>query len=108
MAETYTTYVACRTALHVLVSEIAKGVFIVEFFFFQAEDGIRDLTVTGVQTCALPISRRSVEPRRRFARSARPSHRDAFGRSRASAQPAFSAGDRRTTVVPASAPLGRS
>src|SRR2546430_8519377 len=28
----------------------------VPFFFFQAEDGIRDLTVTGVQTCALPIS----------------------------------------------------
>src|SRR5256886_12454329 len=26
-------------------------------FFFQAEDGIRDLTVTGVQTCALPIYR---------------------------------------------------
>src|SRR5688572_22081414 len=29
-------------------------------FFFQAEDGIRDLTVTGVQTCALPISKLSV------------------------------------------------
>src|SRR2546427_4862312 len=28
------------------------------FFFFQAEDGIRDLTVTGVQTCALPICAR--------------------------------------------------
>src|SRR2546430_11710478 len=28
---------------------------IMSFFFFQAEDGIRDLTVTGVQTCALPI-----------------------------------------------------
>src|SRR6266496_2977280 len=28
-------------------------------FFFQAEDGIRDLYVTGVQTCALPISRQS-------------------------------------------------
>src|SRR2546430_12017687 len=27
------------------------------YFFFQAEDGIRDLTVTGVQTCALPILR---------------------------------------------------
>src|SRR6266496_3600753 len=27
------------------------------FFFFQAEDGIRDLYVTGVQTCALPIYR---------------------------------------------------
>src|SRR2546430_11186933 len=26
-----------------------------KIFFFQAEDGIRDLTVTGVQTCALPI-----------------------------------------------------
>src|SRR5690606_40295050 len=26
------------------------------FFFFQAEDGIRDFHVTGVQTCALPIS----------------------------------------------------
>src|SRR5436305_5884978 len=31
-------------------------VFGVIFFFFQAEDGIRDADVTGVQTCALPIS----------------------------------------------------
>src|SRR5690349_23616332 len=30
-------------------------VFCFFFFFFQAEDGIRDLYVTGVQTCALPI-----------------------------------------------------
>src|SRR2546430_2729233 len=30
--------------------------------FFQAEDGIRDLTVTGVQTCALPISGRGDHP----------------------------------------------
>src|SRR2546425_8596832 len=30
----------------------------VVFFFFQAEDGIRDKLVTGVQTCALPICRR--------------------------------------------------
>src|SRR5690349_22851755 len=29
--------------------------FLFFFFFFQAEDGIRDLYVTGVQTCALPI-----------------------------------------------------
>src|SRR5207253_5871956 len=35
--------------------EISFGVF---FFFFQAEDGIRDGHVTGVQTCALPIYRR--------------------------------------------------
>src|SRR5690606_39529594 len=31
-------------------------VFFRVFFFFQAEDGIRDFHVTGVQTCALPIS----------------------------------------------------
>src|SRR5256885_3926192 len=31
------------------------------FFFFQAEDGIRDYKVTGVQTCALPISVNRVE-----------------------------------------------
>src|SRR5437867_7183724 len=39
------------------------------FFFFQAEDGIRDRTVTGVQTCALPIFLRwaFVWPINRFA-----------------------------------------
>ena len=31
------------------------------FFFFQAEDGIRDYKVTGVQTCALPISLPPIE-----------------------------------------------
>src|SRR5205085_7314589 len=36
-------------------------------FFFQAEDGIRDLTVTGVQTCALPISTRKNRPSRAMA-----------------------------------------
>src|ERR1022692_4860624 len=30
-------------------------IFVCIFFFFQAEDGIRDYKVTGVQTCALPI-----------------------------------------------------
>src|SRR5688572_26760077 len=39
------------------------------FFFFQAEDGIRDLTVTGVQTCALPILRLTAQatPRNKFS-----------------------------------------
>src|SRR5258706_7287570 len=32
------------------------------FFFFQAEDGIRDWSVTGVQTCALPILRSYLDP----------------------------------------------
>src|SRR5256886_10126501 len=34
----------------------SRQVVFSDIFFFQAEDGIRDLTVTGVQTCALPIS----------------------------------------------------
>src|SRR2546426_8688811 len=37
------------------------------FFFFQAEDGIRDYKVTGVQTCALPISGADLEQSRRRA-----------------------------------------
>src|SRR5256885_4611301 len=37
--------------------DLLAGAFdLVVFFFFQAEDGIRDYKVTGVQTCALPIS----------------------------------------------------
>src|SRR5258706_4363785 len=36
------------------------------FFFFQAEDGIRDWSVTGVQTCALRISAAEVEPGERW------------------------------------------
>src|SRR2546430_13696639 len=39
------------------VTPIASSIgLLFAIFFFQAEDGIRDLTVTGVQTCALPIS----------------------------------------------------
>ena len=36
---------------------LSKSLF---FFFFQAEDGIRDRDVTGVQTCALPVSSRFI------------------------------------------------
>src|SRR2546430_4098801 len=36
-------------------SDTIEVMYVCCFFFFQAEDGIRDLTVTGVQTCALPI-----------------------------------------------------
>src|SRR2546425_3667922 len=42
---------------------------LIVFFFFQAEDGIRDKLVTGVQTCALPISLRPAPPRARLARA---------------------------------------
>src|SRR5690606_40895807 len=49
-------------------------------FFFQAEDGIRDFHVTGVQTCALPIS--SV----REGELEQMGHRDRFRRARLDAQ----------------------
>src|SRR5260370_184843 len=41
--------------LAIPVFVIASHVVEMFFFFFQAEDGIRDSSVTGVQTCALPI-----------------------------------------------------
>src|SRR5256885_6498987 len=44
------------------------------FFFFQAEDGIRDYKVTGVQTCALPISE-DARPARRVDRRVQESDR---------------------------------
>src|SRR3989441_5815159 len=54
-----------------------KGDVLKLFFFFQAEDGIRDKLVTGVQTCALPIS-----PGRRAYGAGRPAgrHRRPCGR----------------------------
>src|SRR2546430_235518 len=38
-----------------LGADAGENTWVSLYFFFQAEDGIRDLTVTGVQTCALPI-----------------------------------------------------
>src|SRR2546425_1983066 len=58
------------------------ALFFLFFFFFQAEDGIRDKLVTGVQTCALPISahppgrlRLGAAAARHAARAARPAAR---------------------------------
>src|SRR3712207_7800999 len=42
-------------ALIILVDEALEREIAMECLFFQAEDGIRDIGVTGVQTCALPI-----------------------------------------------------
>src|SRR5260370_23805327 len=49
----------CSTCRRHWLKWTAEAEWILEtylFFFFQAEDGIRDSSVTGVQTCALPIS----------------------------------------------------
>src|SRR3712207_7610500 len=56
---------AVRTEIRAEVMQ-ASLVAVCVFFFFQAEDGIRDIGVTGVQTCALPILPR---PRLRLAGS---------------------------------------
>src|SRR5207245_3711011 len=47
---------------------------IIKYFSFQAEDGIRYATVTGVQTCALPIFRRRLAPIRQGRQSGPPAH----------------------------------
>src|SRR5690606_40670624 len=60
----------CTLSMYILLSLVAFfSLFLIcfffFFFFFQAEDGIRDFHVTGVQTCALPISARPALARRR-------------------------------------------
>src|SRR5256885_9049478 len=54
-----------------------------DFFFFQAEDGIRDYKVTGVQTCALPISAGPADPAGPESPSDAPRWSPAATRSRA-------------------------
>src|SRR5207237_4714233 len=46
---------SCTTHAHYYTNQLQR----ICYFFFQAEDGIRDSSVTGVQTCALPISART-------------------------------------------------
>src|SRR5256886_9730535 len=71
------------------------------FFFFQAEDGIRDLTVTGVQTCALPISAHLDEFRRRLpGRGRGGTRRGGLGTGPGRGCPGRRAGGRRTPGTP--------
>src|SRR5699024_12037292 len=56
---TYSVSISCCSSLCCRHSFLSVLLF---FFFFQAEDGIRDRNVTGVQTCALPIYHRE-DPR---------------------------------------------
>src|SRR2546422_1579343 len=75
------------------------------FFFFQAEDGIRDVAVTGVQTCALPICVAGVRCEREVVMSVRPREarvqeigREIFDRVAADRQ-AFYSADRWTAAL---------
>src|SRR2546426_490862 len=80
-------YTSCIIFILLLVSLsfffVICCIFFFFFFFFQAEDGIRDYKVTGVQTCALPISTARCSPRGR---------RRAPGRSRSWWRPPATAG----------------
>src|SRR5262249_58574406 len=48
--------------LSLVASALSEFLAYLFFFFFQAEDGIRDWSVTGVQTCALPIFSATYDP----------------------------------------------
>src|SRR5207245_8698767 len=96
------------TFLHLHIINIIS-LFNHYFFFFQAEDGIRDATVTGVQTCALPISTEArpccgQTPRSR-PRRPRPARRrpPAAPPSTSAARPWEALPAARRTVPPASA-----
>src|SRR5256885_5689240 len=52
-----------------------RAMLFCRFFFFQAEDGIRDYKVTGVQTCALPILAKALFPRFRSGEHKPGTHR---------------------------------
>src|SRR5206468_7426004 len=72
-------------------------------FFFQAEDGIRDLIVTGVQTCALPIYPSSVPPPRCDNRHGRGQRHISLDRAGCPAVAGGYAGARRDAVFLSSA-----
>src|SRR5205823_10145367 len=69
-------------------------------FFFQAEDGIRDKLVTGVQTCALPISLPVISARP-ASRASSPLFADLLRLAAAPLAPCYSRGCGRARAVPA-------
>src|SRR5450432_3670496 len=77
------TLTVCATVGFVFFSRCKEH--LTHLFFFQAEDGIRDLIVTEVQTCALPIWKISPEPgtdaERTLATDRRPAERPPQRRS---------------------------
>src|SRR3712207_9513866 len=81
------------------------------WFFFQAEDGIRDIGVTGVQTCALPIfpvtlARATDDPRLSARCTARWAPRGSRSRRRRSPARCAAGGDRKSVVEGKSVDLG--
>src|SRR5437660_4106113 len=91
-----TMYDDCNYKVRVIMLNYAilpVLLFFVCFFFFQAEDGIRDGHVTGVQTCALPIS--TFLP---LSSGTNPARQAANGAAPAPSTTAFSNSIRRSTA----------
>src|SRR5438046_9204029 len=82
---------------------IADSHALVLLFFFQAEDGIRDWSVTGVQTCALPICRLQVPGEVRQLLELRGEHRrlDEVLLADAGRAPCAARGEEAVPIVPA-------
>src|SRR5947208_6871431 len=79
----------CRRGIFYASWRLLESFVFFRFFFFQAEDGIRDDLVTGVQTCALPISGGHTERRSRPVRRGVP---HGARRARSQAGPCLRAG----------------
>src|SRR5260221_1163239 len=95
------------SVLILALSFVRISCFSCVFFFFQAEDGIRDHCVTGVQTCALPICRYGISTREKAWRPDRDSLArlgilQAFSRVEIPYRPAGRAPDRRCRAQPRS------
>src|SRR5699024_11973262 len=88
--------------IYILFLDVYINTYII-YFFFQAEDGIRDRNVTGVQTCALPISCRSsrtASPRSAWTTTWRSSRRPTTASSAEPRHPTIREGGRAPVRAP--------
>src|SRR3989449_4869316 len=77
------------------------------FFFFQAEDGIRDVAVTGVQTCALPICPGGAQPARSSRYTARSASLKHTNRTRSTGVGCFTSSRTVSTAIRAACSIGK-
>src|SRR5207249_9614174 len=82
----YSCYIIIDS-FRVITSFVVALIFVFFFFFFQAEDGIRDRNVTGVQTCALPIFPSPPWRSPPCPRACRPGRRSDYRASRSRSRP---------------------
>src|SRR5437773_9643806 len=94
--------------LSIEVCEWGVRFCILFFFFFQAEDGILDRDVTGVQTCALPIFGQGEAPHLLETPALPRLHRGGAAHLRPSLHPRMAADRHESDVLPAQPPSGEA